>query len=87
MSIKFDAILDELRESDAGAVTLTEYDNTDKPSPVSGDIWVKNSYNTDSVAGTPRGLLLTLTYAGNGASTYQLSYKNSAGNIVRTTLS
>lgn len=87
MANKFDKIIGKYRESDVGAVTVTEYDNEDKPSPSAGDVWVKKSHIDDGTTGTPRGLLLTLTYSGAGISTYALRYKNEAGDIIQTTLS
>ncbi len=65
-------------------VTLTEYDNSDKPTPSTGDLWVRNDY---IVIGQPIGLLLSLTYAEKGTSTYYLSYKSAEGTTYRTILS
>ena len=84
---KFDPILGEYRQSDAGAVTVSEYDNEDKPSAVAGDVWVKKTFVIDGEVGVPRGLLLALTYSGDGVSTYELSYKNVLNNVIRTSLS
>jgi hypothetical protein len=54
---------------------VEEYDNADPASPTNGDIWVKRTVTVDGEAGSPRGLLLSLTYAGDGVSTYELSFK------------
>jgi hypothetical protein len=66
--------------------TLTEYINTDPTSPADGDMWVKRTVAVDGVEGTPRGLLLALTYSGNGISNYELSFKTINDDIKRVTL-
>jgi hypothetical protein len=85
MAVKYDPILHKKRESDegVGSLTVSEYENAEPASPSSGDIWVKKKF---TVTGGPMGLLLALTYAGDGEVTYELSYKNAAADIVRVVL-
>lgn len=64
--------------------SITQYTNTDNPSPVAGDVWVKHI--TSSGGGEALGLLLTLTTAGTGADSYELSYYTSESTIKRVTL-
>lgn len=64
--------------------SLTEYLNSDKPSPSAGDVWVKHTAPTG--AGSPIGLLLSLTNTGSGIEKYELSYRTSAGTTKRVEL-
>lgn len=66
------------------SLSLTEYNNSDKPSPSAGDVWVKHT--TSTVAGSPVGLLLSLTNATSGTEKYELSYRTSAGTTKRVEL-
>ncbi len=77
----------DLSDYSAGAVAIPEL-NSDPVSPTVEQAWVlKFTPPPDGIAGTPRGLLLALTYAGATApSTYQFSY-NSSGGIMRVPLS
>jgi len=86
MAIKYDKFLDRIREKDSGS-NIPEYDNADPTSPVEGDIWVKRTFVDSGIAGEYRMLGLLMLRTGEGASTYQLSYKSSLGTIVRTSLS
>jgi hypothetical protein len=72
----------------AGGISVSEV-TTDPASPSAGDVWVlRTDPASDGTAGVPRGLLLTLTYAGaGGASTYQLSFRTEADTTVRSTIS
>ena len=67
-----------------GTSSLTEYLNSDKPSPSAGDVWVKHT--TAAGGGEPIGLLLALTQAGSGTEMYELSYRTSAGTTKRVEL-
>lgn len=66
---------------------VPQFENTDKPSPKAGDVWVKRTVALDGDVGVPRGLLLALTYSGDGVSTYELSYRTEEATTVRMTMS
>ena len=89
MAIKYDPILGKVRESDVGAVSITQYDDNDPTSPSAEDAWVLHTTSgQDGTAGEPRGLLLALTYTGAvGGHTYQFSYRTNEGDTKRVNLS
>jgi hypothetical protein len=66
---------------------IAEYDNDDPASPTDGDMWVKRTVTVDGEVGVPRGMLLALTYAGDGTSTYELSFKTIDSGIKRVAIS
>ena len=57
----------------------------DPTSPASQQAWVLKE-TTGSNAGTPIGLLLSLTYADGGTNTYKHSYRTKESTTVRATL-
>ena len=65
-----------------GSGTIPEY-YTDPVSPTPGQTWVLATLKM--AAGSPIGLLLSLTYS-ISVYTYQLSYYTSEGTIIRTPL-
>jgi hypothetical protein len=71
-----------------GVTTIPEY-YTDPVSPVAEQAWVLATGSGAIADGTPMGLLLALTYTGNGGSgfTYQFSYRTIEGTTKRVTLS
>lgn len=87
MGMKFNPLSGkfDLDSGGSSAVKISEYDNADKPTSANGDVWVKRTMSVDGVAGEPRGLLLALTYAGEGASTYELSWQSIDSGIKRIT--
>lgn len=56
--------------------------SSDPVSPTAQTAWVLAT--PDGIGGTPRGLLLALTYS--GIETYQLSYRTLENTTVRVTL-
>lgn len=62
------------------SLSLTEYDDSDKPSPSAGDVWVKH---TTTGGGKPVGLLLALTEPGGGTEKWELSYQSVTSGIKR----
>ena len=66
--------------------SIPEYENADKTSAIAGDVWVKRTVALDGDTGVPRGLLLALTYTGDGISTYQLSYRTVENTTIRVDL-
>ena len=73
-----------IRVDNKGGISIPEY-TLDPASPNAGDAWVLSSVTGGD--GTPVGLLLLITTGtSGGSSSYQLSYKNSAGNVIRTVL-
>lgn len=66
----------------APGVSIPEY-TSDPVSPVAGDTWVLRS--TPEPGGGAIGLLLALTYAGEGLE-YELSYFTTENTIVRVDL-
>jgi hypothetical protein len=61
---------------------------SDPIAPVAQQSWVLRSGSGAIPDGTPIGMLLCLTYTGNGGSsfTYQFSYETIEGTIVRATI-
>ena len=71
----------------SGPVVVPEYD-TDPVSPDQQTAWILKSITGGAGAGEAVGLLLALTYAGDGAvPTYQLSYRTIEDTTVRVSLS
>ena len=64
---------------------IPEY-TSDPSNPRAGDAWVLKTTSSGGVAGEPIGLLLALTQAGGGITTYQFSFETLAGTIKRVTL-
>lgn len=85
MNIKYDVILDELREEDAGVIP--QYD-TDPSAPAQETAWVLKTFSGGGAgSGEAYGLLLTLTQPGDGATTtYQFSYRTKEDTTVRVSL-
>ena len=62
--------------------------STDPVSPKPNSSWILKTFVGGAGSGTPIGLLLALTSAGSGGSTtYQLSYRDTEGTTIRSTLS
>lgn len=82
MQVKYDKILDQLREDDStsGAATISQL-SSDPASPTSEQAWV---LRTGTGGGTPLGLTLVFTTPGNFS--YQFSYRTQEGTTVRVGL-
>lgn len=76
MAVKFDPILNKLRQKD-----IIKQLDADPSSPKAQDAWV---LKTATGGGDPIGLLLTLTNAGTMA--YKFSYRTLEGTTVRADL-
>lgn len=88
MGFKFNPFIGnfDVDNDSGGGTTIPEY-ATDPVSPSAEDVWVLRTDTADGTAGSPRGLLLSLTYTGNMlSSSYQLSYRTAAGTTIRTTM-
>lgn len=83
MSYKFNPFTGNFDDIGSGA-SITEYANSDKPNLNAGDTWVKHT--TGSSAGSPIGLLLSLTSATSTTEKYELSYRTSANTTIRVQL-
>ncbi len=66
--------------------TIPQYETFDPVSPSPEDTWVLHTGGIPMVAGSPIGLLLSLTYAGPSGGTYQLSYRTLEGTTKRVAL-
>lgn len=80
MAYKFNPFTGNLDIAGSGSARLTEYDDSDKPSPSAGDAWVKH---TTTGGGKPVGLLLALTEPGGGTEKWELSYQSVTSGIKR----
>lgn len=67
----------------SGNTTIPEY-SVDPVSPAPEDAWVLHS--GFAAAGSPIGLLLSLTYAVPTTGSYQFSYRTTEGTTVRVPL-
>lgn len=75
MGLKFNYTTGELDlvRSTSGSTQILQYNNSDKPSPAYGDMWVRKDFS--SGGGTPIGLLLALTKTASTPTTYTLKYR------------
>lgn len=83
MAVKFDPILNKLRQKD-----IIPQLTSDPASPKAQDAWILAAVSGGTGGGEAIGLLLALTTAdAGGSSSYQFSYRTKEGTTVRATLS